>query len=49
MLPKFQGQAQPTLDAKVRAAELGGVRTRQQHAAMAHMTEKYQKEIAEKG
>jgi limonene 1,2-monooxygenase len=49
VLPKFQGQAQATLDAKARAAETRSGHTEQQHAAVAHMTEKYQKEIAEKG
>ena len=48
MLPKFQGQAQPTLDAKARAAEVRTEYTEAQHAAIAHMTEKYQKELAEK-
>ena len=49
VLPKFQGQAQPTLDAKARAAEVRTGHTEAQHAAIAHMTEKYQKELAEKG
>jgi len=48
VLPKFQGQAQPTLDAKARAAEVRTGHTEAQHAAIAHMTEKYQKELAEK-
>jgi limonene 1,2-monooxygenase len=48
-MPRFQGQAQPTLDARDRAR---GVRTghaEQQNAAVAHMTEKYQKELADRG
>ncbi len=49
VLPKFQGQAQPTLDAKARAAEVRSGHTEAQHAAIAHMTEKYQKELAGKG
>ncbi len=48
VLPKFQGQAQPTLDAKARAAEMRAGHTEAQHAAVAHMTEKYEKELAEK-
>ena len=48
VLPKFQGQAQPTLDAKARAAEVRSGHTEAQHAAIAHMTEKYQKELADK-
>jgi limonene 1,2-monooxygenase len=48
VLPKVQGQAQPTLDAKARAAEVRTGHTEAQHAAIAHMTEKYQKELAEK-
>ena len=46
VLPEFQGQAQPTLDAKARAAEARTGHTEQQHAAIAHMTEKYQREVA---
>ena len=49
VLPRFQGQAQPTLDAKERAAQTRSGHAEQQHAAVAHMTEKYQKELAEKG
>src|SRR3954453_23200711 len=48
VLPKFQGQAQPTLDAKARAADVRTGHTEAQHAAIPHMTEKYQKELAEK-
>src|SRR3954447_26709081 len=48
VLPKFQGQSQPTLDAKARAAEVRTGHTEAQHAAVAHMTEKYQKELADK-
>jgi limonene 1,2-monooxygenase len=49
VLPRFQGQAQPTLDAKERASQTRSGHADAQHAAVAHMTEKYQKELAEKG
>ena len=45
VMPAFQGHAHPTLEAKARAT---GVRTglaEKQHAAIAHMTEKYQQEL----
>ena len=48
VMPGFQGQAHPTLDAKARAAEIRTGHADAQHAAVAHMTEKYQKELAEK-
>ena len=48
MLPRFQGQAQATLDAKARASQTRTTHAEQQNAAVAHMTEKYQKELAEK-
>ena len=44
--PRFQGQAQATLDAAARAGKARSTYTEQQHAAVAHMTEKYEKEIA---
>ncbi len=49
VLPRFQGQAKPTLDAKERASQTRTGHAEQQNAAVAHMTEKYQKELAEKG
>ncbi|MBA3906122.1 MAG: LLM class flavin-dependent oxidoreductase [Pseudonocardiales bacterium] len=48
VLPRFQGQAKPTLDAKERASQTRTGHAEQQNAAVAHMTEKYQKELAEK-
>ncbi|OLT12179.1 monooxygenase [Pseudonocardia sp. CNS-139] len=49
VMPRFQGQAQPTLDAKARATGTRAGHAEQQLAAVAHMTEKYQKELAERG
>jgi limonene 1,2-monooxygenase len=49
VMPRFQGQAQPTLDAKARATETRTGHAEQQNAAVAHMTEKYQKELADRG
>ncbi|HEY0816956.1 MAG TPA: LLM class flavin-dependent oxidoreductase [Pseudonocardia sp.] len=49
VMPRFQGQAQPTLDAKARATQTRPGYAEQQNAAVAHMTEKYQKEVADKG
>jgi limonene 1,2-monooxygenase len=49
VMPRFQGQAQATLDAKARASETRSGHAEQQVAAVAHMTEKYQKELAERG
>lgn len=49
VMPRFQGQAQPTLDAKARASETRSGHAEQQVAAVAHMTEKYQKELADRG
>ena len=49
VLPRFQGQAQATLDAKARASQTRSGHAEQQNAAVVHMTEKYQKEIADKG
>ena len=47
VMPRFQGHAQATLDARARATETRSGHTEQQLAALAHMTEKYQKEVAE--
>jgi limonene 1,2-monooxygenase len=49
VMPRFQGQSQPTLDAKARATETRSGHAEQQNAAVAHMTEKYQKELADRG
>jgi limonene 1,2-monooxygenase len=49
VMPQFQGQAQATLDAAARAGKARSGYTAQQNAAVAHMTEKYQKELAERG
>ena len=49
VMPRFQGQAQPTLDARRRASEVHAGHAEQQNIAVAHMTEKYQKELAERG
>ena len=46
VMPLFQGQAQPTLDAKARATETRTGMAEQQNQAVAHMTEKYQQELA---
>jgi limonene 1,2-monooxygenase len=49
VMPRFQGQAQATLDAKARATETRSGHAEQQMAAVAHMTEKYEKEVADHG
>jgi limonene 1,2-monooxygenase len=49
VMPRFQGQAQATLDAKARASESRSGHAEQQVAAVAHMTEKYEKELADRG
>jgi limonene 1,2-monooxygenase len=49
VMPRFQGQAQATLDARERARGTRSGHAEQQNAAVAHMTEKYQKELADKG
>jgi limonene 1,2-monooxygenase len=46
VMPAFQGQAQPTLDAKARATDTRPGHAEQQNQAVAHMTEKYQREVA---
>src|SRR3954463_16076686 len=48
VMPRFQGQAQPTLDARARASETRSGHADQQNADVVHMTEKYQKEIADR-
>jgi limonene 1,2-monooxygenase len=49
VMPRFQGHAQPSLDAAQRASTARTGHTQQQVDAVAHMTEKYQKELAERG
>lgn len=49
VMPRFQGQAQATLDAKARATETRAGFAEQQMAAVAHMAEKYQTEVADRG
>ena len=46
VMPLFQGQAQSTLDAKARATETRPGMAEEQNQAVAHMTEKYQQELA---
>jgi limonene 1,2-monooxygenase len=48
VMPRFQGQAQATLDAKARATETRSGHAEQQMAAVTHMTEKYEKEVADR-
>jgi len=47
VIPHFQGQAQPTLDAAARAAEVRGDLAQSQLAAIDHMTRKYESEKSE--
>ncbi len=50
VMPRFQGQAQATLDAEGPGhARPAPGHAEQQNAAVAHMTEKYQKELADRG
>src|SRR4051794_20419813 len=46
VMPAFQGQAQPTLDAKARATDTRTGYAEQQNEAVARMTDKYQREVA---
>jgi limonene 1,2-monooxygenase len=48
VMPEFQGQAQATRNAKRRASDTRTGHAEQQNLAVAHMTEKYQKELANK-
>lgn len=48
VMPEFQGQAEATRVAKERAMSTREGMAAQQHQAVAHMTEKYQKELANK-
>jgi limonene 1,2-monooxygenase len=49
VIPEFQGQAWSTRDAARRASEKRSGYADQQNQAVAHMTEKYQREVAERG
>ena len=49
VMPEFQGQAWSTRDAARRASEKRSGYADQQNQAVAHMTEKYQREVAERG
>jgi limonene 1,2-monooxygenase len=46
VMPIFQGQAQPTIDARARASATHGEMSKTQNDAVAHMTEKYEREVA---
>jgi limonene 1,2-monooxygenase len=48
VMPEFQGQGWSTLAAKQRAMDTRSGHAEQQNQAVAHMTEKYQKELANK-
>jgi limonene 1,2-monooxygenase len=48
VIPHFQGQAQPTLDAAARAGEMRASLAQSQIDAVAHMAKKYQDEIDSK-
>ncbi|HEY2203525.1 MAG TPA: LLM class flavin-dependent oxidoreductase [Pseudonocardia sp.] len=48
VMPEFQGQAWSTRNAKQRATDTRSGHAEQQNKAVAHMTEKYQKELADK-
>ncbi len=46
VMPIFQGHAQPTIDARARAKSTHGEMAQTQNAAVAHMTEKYERVVA---
>lgn len=48
VVPHFQGQSQPTFDAATRAGKVRESHNEAQHAAIAHMTKKYEDELAAK-
>jgi limonene 1,2-monooxygenase len=48
VMPHFQGQAQPTLDAAARASDAREGLAESQNQAVAHMTQKYQDELKSK-
>ena len=45
-MPIFQGHAQPTIDARARASATHGEMSKTQNDAVAHMTAKYEQEVA---
>jgi limonene 1,2-monooxygenase len=46
VMPIFQGHAQPTIDARARAKSTHAAMAQTQNEAVAHMTEKYEREVA---
>jgi limonene 1,2-monooxygenase len=48
VMPHFQGQAQPTLDAAGRASDAREGLAQTQNQAVEYMTKKYQDEVASK-
>jgi limonene 1,2-monooxygenase len=46
VMPIFQGHAQPTIDARARAKTTHAAMAQTQNDAVAHMTEKYEREVA---
>ena len=46
VMPIFQGHAQPTIDARARASATHGEMSKTQNEAVAHMTAKYEQEVA---
>jgi limonene 1,2-monooxygenase len=46
VMPLFQGHAQPTIDARARAKSTHAEMAKTQNDAVAHMTEKYEREVA---
>jgi limonene 1,2-monooxygenase len=46
VMPQFQGHAQPTIDARARAKSTHAEMAQTQNDAVAHMTEKYEREVA---
>jgi limonene 1,2-monooxygenase len=46
VMPVFQGHAQPTIDARARASSTHAAMAQTQNDAVAHMTQKYEKEVA---
>ena len=46
VMPLFQGHAQPTIDARARAKSTHDEMAQTQNDAVAHMTEKYEREVA---
>jgi limonene 1,2-monooxygenase len=46
VMPLFQGHAQPTIDARARAKSTHAAMAQTQNDAVAHMTQKYEREVA---